>query len=229
MKKLVLLFFVFTFAINACGGPSTPAPTPTPTPDEWLDRAAQAVLDLKSAQFSLLREGAPVVLDPATQITFSEATGKYQAPDRVSATAKITLLGNVVEIQMLWLPEGAFVSNPLTQTFQPISADTQFNGAALFRAEGLPAVLKDGIRNAAFVGAENIEELITYHLKGRADGAQLAALTAGALAAGTDYDVDVWLDPSSANLVRIHITEADGSGWTIELFAINEAVEIKAP
>jgi len=229
MKKICFVLLFLVLGVAACGGPASQIPTPTPSPDEWLDRAAQAISGINSAQFVLLREGQPAVLDPSTNTTFTEATGKYQAPDRVSATLKINLLGNVVSVQTLWLPEGNFISNPLTGRFEQPPAGATFNGAAMFAENGLPGMLGDGIQNATFIGTETVEGVETYHLQGEADGAQLASLTAGVLTAGTSYPVDVWMDTNDWYVVRLHITEPDGNGWLIDLFAINEPVEINAP
>jgi hypothetical protein len=184
---------------------------------------------MTSAQFILTREGQPAVLDDSTNTTFTEATGMYQSPDRVSATLKVSLLGSVVSVQMLWLPEGNYLSNPLTGSFEQAPSSATFNGVAMFAASGIPGMLKDGIQNATLVGTETIEGVETFHLKGEADGAQLAALTAGALTAGTSYPVDVWMKTADWYVVRLHITEPDGNGWLIDLFDINEPVEIKAP
>ena len=61
----------------------------TASPQEHLNRAADAVLKLKSAQFTLTREGAPAFLDEKTGITFTAAQCSYAAPDRVSCNVKI--------------------------------------------------------------------------------------------------------------------------------------------
>jgi hypothetical protein len=79
------------------------------------------------------------------------------------------------------------------------------------------------------VGTETVEDVETFHLKGEADGEKLSVLTAGALDAGTLYPVDVWIDAANYYVARIHVVEPDGNGWLIDLFAINEPVEIKAP
>jgi len=229
MRRLSLYLLSAGIWLAACAGPSTPTPTPTPTPDELLDRAGQAVLAMTSAGFALVREGTPAVLDPATGTSFDEVTGQYQAPDRVSATVKVTLFGSVVQLQMLWLPEGNYVTNPLTQAWTDAPVDARFNGAAFFGPDGIGGVLQEGIQNVTLVGVETVEERETYHLKGDADGGQLAPLTGGALAAGTLYPVDVWMEKAASNLVRLHIAEPDGNGWLIDLFGINEPVEIKAP
>jgi hypothetical protein len=127
------------------------------------------------------------------------------------------------------LPEGSYISNPFTGAFQEAPAEAQFNGAALFKADGIPAVLSDGLQNTTLVGAETIEDVETLHLKGEADGAKLAPLTAGALTDGTLYPVDVWMETATANLVRLHIAEPEGNGWLIDVFDIGQPVDIKTP
>ena len=229
MRRTWLIIAWGAVWLAACAEPAAPAPTPTPTPDELLARAAQAMLAMTSTKFLLVREGAPAVLDPATGITFTEATGQYEAPDRASASVKVTLFGSAVEIKMLWLPEGNYVTNPLTQIFEEAPSEARFDGAALFAPDGIPSLLKEGLQNLVLVGTQTVEGRETYQLQGEADGASLALLTAGGLASGTSYPVEVWVERVESNVVRIHISEPDGNGWLIDLFDINEPVEIQAP
>jgi len=226
-----LILSTFALGLIACAGPPPPTPTPipTPTPQERLDRGAQAMLEMQSAKFKLIREGEPAILDPSVALTFSEASGAYQAPDRVEATIKVGLLGNVLEIQMLWLPEGDFMTNPLTQTFLPTPPELSFDVAALFSPEGFPQVLREGIQQAEFVASESLEGSEVDHLRGEADGATLAPLTAGALVPGILYPVDVWMESASGNVLRVHITEPNDNGWLIDLFDIDVPVEISTP
>ena len=231
---LKMLFATLTTAIMlvGCTGAVTPTPippTPTPTPDELLDRAAQAVSAMTSAQFSLTREGASAVLDPSTHTIFTEATGQYQAPNRVSASVKVSAGETVFQLEMRWLPEGNYITNPLTQTWTKMPPDFKFNGAAVFGPEGMASVLKDGIENVTLVGAETVEDQEAYHLKGEAAGDKVAPITAGLLSAEASYPVEVWMETSLSNVVRVHIAEPDGSGWVIDLFDINRPVDIKAP
>jgi len=207
----------------------TPTPTPTPSPAELLSKVGDAVLAMKFAKFTITREGAPAVLDATTHMTFTEVTGEYQAPDRVSAQVNVTVLGHIFAIQLLWLPEGNFMSNLLTGQMGPMPADAGFNGAALFLPAGIPAVLKGGIQNPKLVGMETIEGAAVYHFSGTADGAVLSPLMAGALTPGTLYPVNIWAQKSSFRLVRFHIAEPDGNGWLIDIYDINVPVEIQAP
>jgi lipoprotein LprG len=207
----------------------TITPTPTPSPAEILSAAGDAMLAMKSARFILLREGQPAVFDPATGMSFTEASGDYQAPDRVRADVKVSLLGNTLQIEIYWLPEGVYISNPLTRQFGPAPGDLGFDGAALFEAGGMPAVLKTGIQNPQRAGTETIEDVRTIHISGEADGAVLSPLTAGALQAGTLYPVDVWVDADTFVPVRLHVDEPDGSGWLIDLYDIDADIEIQLP
>ncbi len=226
-----LIFATLALGLTACAGPPppTPTPVPTPTPQERLDRGAQAMLDMQSAKFQLIREGEPATLDPSLGLTFSQASGAYQAPDRVEATIKVGLLGNVLEIQMLWLPEGDFMTNPLTQTFLPTPPQLAFDVAALFSPEGFPQVLREGVMQAEFVASDDQDGASADHVRGEADGATLAPLTAGALTPGILYPVDVWIETATGNVLRVHITEPNANGWLIELFDIDVPVEISTP
>ena len=60
------------------------------SPQAHLNRAADAVLRLKSAQFTLTREGAPAFLDEKNGVTFTAAQCSYAAPDRVSCNVKVS-------------------------------------------------------------------------------------------------------------------------------------------
>src|SRR5437870_8330098 len=88
------------------------------TPQQHLNSAADAILRLKSAQFTLTREGAPAFLDEKAGITFTVAQCAYAAPDRVSCNVKVSSkTGTVLQLTRVWVPEGTFQSNPLTRQF----------------------------------------------------------------------------------------------------------------
>jgi hypothetical protein len=93
-------------------------------PQSQLNRAADAVLKLKSAQFTITREGTPAFLDEKTGVTFTTAQCLYAAPDRVSCDVKITSkTGTVLQLTRVWVPEGTFQSNPLTRQFVKVPPD----------------------------------------------------------------------------------------------------------
>ena len=99
----------------------------TPAPQEYLNRAADALLKLKSAQFTLTREGAPAFLDEKSGITFTAAQCSYAAPDRVSCNVKVSSKsGTILQLTRVWVPEGTFQSNPLTRQFGKAPRGFQF-------------------------------------------------------------------------------------------------------
>lgn len=206
-------------------------PTPTPTPKERLDQAADATLSAKSLVFTLQREGEPVVFDATTGLTFSEASGEYQAPDRVHAKIKAQFGGTLLELEMFWLPEGVITSNPLTGGYSRLGASPAFNAVAALSRDGIPGVLKT-LDNVTQVGAEKIEEVETDHLRGEIDQSKLVDPT-GALRALMPspglYTVDVWMDITTSHIVRLSLTEPGGSQWLMDLSEFDEPVEIKAP
>jgi hypothetical protein len=200
------------------------------SPQAQLNRAADAVLNLKSAQFTITREGTPAFLDEKTGVTFTTAQCLYAAPDRVSCDVKITSkTGTVLQLTRVWVPEGTFQSNPLTRQFVKVPPDTVFNGALLFARTGIPDILRTGAVNPQVAGNETIRDKNTVHLKGEVKGERMIPFMGSMLQAEQMYPVDLWMEEQTGNPVRIHVTEPANNGWLIELFAINTPVDIPTP
>jgi len=199
---------------------------------DHLNRAADAILKLKSAQFTLTREGAPAVLDEKTGVTFTAAQCAYAAPDRVSCNIKIaSKSGTILQLTRVWVPEGTFQSNPLTRQFGKAPPDSSFNGVVLFARTGIPEILQTSVQKAQLAGSEAIRGKSTLHLRGEVRGDKLNQLigAGSTLKPELMYPVDLWMDDQSGNPVRIHVTEPAGNGWLIELVAVNEPVDIPTP
>jgi hypothetical protein len=202
----------------------------TAAPQEHLNKAADALLKLKSAQFTLTREGAPAFLDEKNGITFTAAQCSYAAPDRVSCNVKVTSKsGSILQLTRVWVPEGTFQSNPLTRQFGRAPADTSFNGAVLFARAGIPEILRASVQKTEVVGAEKIRDQSTLHLKGEVRGEKLNPLMGSTLTSEVMYPVDLWMADPAGHPVRIHVTEPAGNGWLIELFSANEPIDIPTP
>ena len=201
-------------------------------PQDHLNKAADAILSLKSAQFTLTREGAPAFLDEKNGITFTAAQCSYAAPDRVSCNVKIaSRSGTILQITRVWVPEGTFQSNPLTRQFGKAPADSSFNGVVLFARTGIPEVLRTSVQKPQLIGTETIRNKSALHLRGEVGGDKLNTLigASSTLKPELMYPVDLWMEDQSANPVRIHVTEPADNGWLIDLFAVNEPVDIPTP
>lgn len=238
MKKcLAVALPLLALLLAACGAllPTatvTPVPpTPTPTPKELLNRAADATLAAKSLAFTLQREGEPVLFDATTGVKFSEASGEYQAPDRVHAKIKALFGGTLLELEIFWLPEGVITSNPLTGGYSRLGVSPAFDAVAALSKDGIPGVLK-ALDNVTQMGAEKIEDVETDHLRGEIDQSKLVDPT-GALRVLMPspglYTVDVWMDSTTLHIVRLSLTEPGGSKWLLDLSGFDEPVDIKAP
>jgi LppX_LprAFG lipoprotein len=134
-----------------------------------------------------------------------------------------------VKVKRVWVPEGAFQTNPLTQELGKAPADANFNPVLLFAATGIPEVLRTGFQNAQVVGKEKLQNRDVIHLKGEVSGEKLNPLAGSTLKPELAYLVDVWIDEQSANPARIHITESEGNGWLVDLVGTNVPVHIPPP
>jgi LppX_LprAFG lipoprotein len=225
--RLFCLFAVAAFVTHSAEGQSAKGKA---SPQDHLTRAADAVLKLKSAQFTLTREGAPAFLDPRNGITFTAAQCSYAAPDRVSCSVKVSSKGGtILQLTRVWVPEGTFQSNPLTREFGKVPEDASFNGVVLFARTGIPDILRNSFQKIQLAGTEKVRDRSTLHLKGEVPGDKLNPLMGATLKPKLTYPVDLWMEEQSAVPVRIHVTELAGSGWLIDLFAIDEPVNIPTP
>jgi hypothetical protein len=196
---------------------------------DQLNRAATAILALKSAKFRVKREGTAAVLDEKNQITFTDADCMYAAPDRVSCNVKVTLKqGTVLQLTRVWVPEGTFQSNPLTKQFGKAPADSSFNGVLLFAKTGIPEIMQTGVQKGQVVGKARLQDRDTLHLKGEVIGAKLVPFISS-IKPDAAYPVDLWIDEKTAIPAQIHVTEPDNNGWQIEIFGINDLVDIPTP
>ena len=224
----VVLLGVLVSSITV-DGLQQPKPADSKAIQEQLNRAASAILALKSAKFRVNREGTPAVLDEKNQITFTDADCIYAAPDRVSCNVKVALKqGTILQLTRVWVPEGTFQSNPLTKQFGKAPADSTFNGVLLFAKTGIPEIMQTGVQKAQVVGKERLQDRDTLHLKGEVIGAKLVPFISTVKPDGT-YPVDLWIEEKTATPVQIHVTEPDNTGWQIELFGINDPVDVPTP
>ena len=195
-----------------------------------LNRAADAILALKSTRFALKREGTPAFLDEKNGVTFTAADCVYVAPDRVSCNVKVSLRnGTIVQLTRVWVPEGTFQSNPLTRQFAKVPGDANFNGVVLFARTGIPQILRTAVQNPQTVGPGTVLGRSALHLKGQVAGQALNPLMGGTLRNDALYPVDLWVEERTAQPAQLHVAEPDGSGWLIELSGLNEPATPRVP
>ena len=79
------------------------------------------------------------------------------------------------------------------------------------------------------VGKEKLQGKDTLHLKGEVSGEKLNPLVGSTLKPEFMHPVDMWMEEKSARPVQVHVSEPEGNGWLIELFAMDEPVDIPTP
>lgn len=219
----ILLGLGLVLTLVACGGKA-------PTAAELLSQAADAMAAVKSLQFTIERQGEAVVIDPDSGLAMLSAAGEYEAPESVHAKVKGEVMGMVTEADVLWLAEGIYFKlPPLFAQYTPIELESTFDAAGIFSVDtGIPNILKEQLDSPSLVGEETVEEFDTYHITAQAEGENLSNLVGAVVQSGT-ATVDIWIDKDAKYVVRILITEADGSGWQVDFFAFEEPVEIPSP
>src|SRR5262245_58559594 len=116
MKNISAVVALFSLQVSLASATFAGQAVQAPGPQDVLNRAADALLRLKSAQFFVKREGPPAFMDEENGITFAGAQCSYAAPDRVSCDIKVSLKNQtVVQLTRVWVPEGVFQTNPLTR------------------------------------------------------------------------------------------------------------------
>ena len=108
-------------------------------------------------------------------------------------------------------------------------ADATFNGVALFARTGIADILRTATRNPQLVGKEKIQGKDTLHLKGEVSGDKLNPLLGSTLKPDYMHPVDLWMEEQSSRPVQLHVSEPEGNGWLIDLFAPDEPVDIPTP
>ena len=206
----------------------TATPVPTPTPIEYLGRAAKVFETMQSVQFKLLHTGDPVILDQQLGAKFLEASGAYQAPDQLFAQVKVEALGNLFTLKMLWRPDGALMTNPLTGMYGPQPAGMPLAPLALFdKTAGISHLLAAEILNPQVAGIEDVEGVQLRHFTGDVSALALKTILPGTLA-DANLKIDLWIQVDNDRLTRIQVT-APGSETQLEFFGHNEPVEIPTP
>lgn len=230
-SRVVTALSALLLLLSACAGAepeATATPVPTPTPAEYLEMAAQAMSEISTVQFSLTREGTPLVLDSSLGAMFVSGTGSYEAPDKVHASVKADISGNIVALDFLWLPEGVYMTNPLTGQYIQQPLELPLNPAALFDSEeGLAELLVTRIEEPVVLGLEQLEGMDAIHMSGSTDAETVTVIAP--IEISGEFDLDLWLDASTSQVLRIQITEDNGAVTTLDFLGYGDHVEIPSP
>ncbi len=227
--------FVAAAAILVATSCSAPedlgGPKLEPSVDIVLEAAAEAMGDVTSVRFELVRGGAAVYIDPLRSLSLDEIVGRYSAPTSAEALLTVTIDDSLrTKIGAVALDGEVWMSNPVTGTFEPLPAGYDIDPTTFFDPQNGWRPLLSDLTDVVFVGEEQ-RNGTRYHLRATAPADRVAVVTAG-LVSGQDVEIDVWLHPVSGLVMSAEFETLIGSSltaWTLELSDYGEPMVIEVP
>jgi len=229
---LTIVIAAFGLAAVSCspsedlGGPKL-----EPTTDIVLNAAAEAMGDVTSVRFELVRSGAAVYIDPLRSLSLDEIVGRYSAPTSAEALLTVTIDDSLrTKIGAVALDGEVWMSNPVTGTFEPLPAGYDIDPTTFFDPQNGWQPLLSELTDVVFVGEEQ-RNGTRYHLRATAPADRVAVVTAG-LVSGQDIEIDLWLHPVSGLVMSAEFETLIGSSptaWTLELSDYGEPMVIEVP
>ncbi len=185
-----------TLAIASCGGAGGP-PGP-PDPVVLLGQAAGRMESVGSFAFLLEHENGATTITRGLQMVRAE--GRMVGRDRMEAQLQAMVGPVALEVGVIVLPEGSWMTNPLTGQWVPeaIRVSQFFDPAT-----GVPALMR-GIQEATLVGSEVIDGTSAHRIEASVASEALAGLVPQA-APGRAVHVRAWIGEADPVLHQLEI------------------------
>lgn len=195
-------------------------------------QAATAMGEVTSVRFSLVRDGAPVFIDPAESIALDKLDGRFSAPGSADAIVEVTVNDSLgTKLGAVAIDDEVWLSNPVTGVLETLPPGFDIDPSLFFDPVGGWQPLIADLTDVVFVAEEKRDGNTRYHLTGTAPADRMAAVTAG-LVQGQDVDLDFWLHPVTAVVTDLEFsTTFDGetSSWVLQLLDYGESFTIEPP
>ena len=182
--------------------PPTLTPTPLPDPQALLRRAADGLLDLKTAEFSLEHEAGTTVLFPGLEMDRAAGVVELPAKSQFKVDAVASLQGAFVAVEIITIDGEAYMTDLLSGQWRAVPVGmvpiTLSN-----LGETLAAIL-DAMDSPSWAGTADLEGSPAHLVEGSVTSGDLKGL---APAAGTGYPVSLrfWLDVETGMLKQARI------------------------
>jgi hypothetical protein len=223
------ILLLLCFLLVACA----PSPTPQLTAKQIAQQASAKMLAVKTLHFTMDLQGRSKVIDPLGALVLRRAEGDLASPDKAQSKIKVAISGLIVEVRAIGIGDKQWMTNPLTQRWEPLPANWGYNPAVLFDGQkGIPSLLSR-VENLQRIGDENYEGKNHYRLTGKITGKEVAPFTAYMIT-GSEVSFTLWLGADDFLIRKIVINEKDGDApeateWVMVLSAFDKPVNIAAP
>jgi len=185
--------------------------------------------NVSSVRFQLTRTGAPVYIDQVESISLDELEGRFTLPGSADAILQVTVNESLgTKLGAVAIGDEVWLSNPVTGKFETLPPGFDLDPSLFFDPKNGWQPLIESLIDVTFVEEQSNGR---YWLTGTAPAERMQSITAG-LVRGQDVDLDLWLNPVTAEVVAIEFsTEFDGAttDWALELLDYGETFEITPP
>ena len=218
--------------LAGCSGSEEPAGDPLPAESTAiLTAAAQAMGDVTSVRFTLIRSGAPVYIDTFEALALESVDGRFAAPRSADALLTVEVDGSLkTKLGAVAIDDTVWLSNPVTGVFEPLPAGYDLDPSSFFDPRRGWRPLLARLQDADFVG-EDDRDGQRYHVHGVAPAAQMEIISAG-LVRDQDVAIDFWIHPVTGLVTAAEFTttfQGAESSWDLELRDYGETFEIDPP
>ncbi len=192
-------------------------------PATALPAAAEAMGEVESVRFHLVRSGAPVYIDEVESIAVDEVTGTVTVPDEAEALLTVTIDGSLsTKLGAIASDGETLLSNPVTGEFEPLPSGYDLDPRTFFDPVNGWKPLIVGLEDVEFVGEED-RDGPRYHYRGTAPPERIEGVTAG-LVRNQDVVIDLWIHPVTGLVTAVEFDTAFGddvASWTLDLTEYN--------
>lgn len=165
-------------------------------------------------------------------LQLTSAEGDVVAPDRFRAQVSGTFAGIALTTQLVSVGGKLWIKNPLTGSWQKVDVGTT-PGFLLDPQKGVLGVML-GVTGLESDGSEDIGDVPTLRVRGKADVTKVAPLVAVSAGEGS-VEVTLWIGKDDKLLRRIRVVGAVAKGEpgeatrVVEISRFGEKVSITAP
>jgi lipoprotein LprG len=204
---------------------------PNADPAQVVNAAAEAMAGVRSVEFTVTRDGAPVFIDEFERIALNAVHGQFSVPGRARAELDVTVNGDLAtKLGAVAIDSEVWISNPVTGDFETLPAGYDIDPSRFFDPQNGWKPLLASLSNVTLAGVDDRGGQ-RYHIRGTAPAAQVREITVG-LVRDQDVEVDFWIHPDTHLVTAAEFTTTvDGAPthWELELGKYGEEFTIEPP
>lgn len=220
--------------LTACGSEESASLDEDITAQEVLENASARMAKIESMHFRMDVEGKTLI-DPAGTLRLLNAEGDMARPDRVEVQFQVEVLrSQTISIRMVSIGAESWTTDLVTGDWVTAPSEFGYDPEILYDNQNGLGPIMGKVDNPEMVGTDEIDGHKTYHVRGTSPGEVMKLITGGTMH-GDQIGLDLWIDGETWDLIRVVVTEPEGSGvedpatWTMKLSNHNERVDIEPP